>query len=368
MTDNTDPVNIMPYIENAAQITIVCPIDGTTQIGTTVTLGSVTAKNRATPQLLQADLGVSGAISQFVQNTTIGKSSSAWVYKNIAGTVFSLSQPLTTPTLPNGAVSEVDTWANTDTVNLYAPVSVNIVSLTPHFTDVNAAANNYLWVKNCALYDPGATFRALMTTGTPVSLTETIIQRQIFANGWGVGVYSDRCVNCDVFGGIASLQSLNTNNGAVLDAGIWSCPTSNGRLSISSPSMRDDIIFDQSPLLEGAASSSASTGVYIASGQVLAIDGEINGGSSIWWGPGAFLIRGTGRLGYTGTAVAAFKQTGAWTINGAATGNSLCTSAGVGTWNMAITVNPTNIDAACGVAGFGGTVFGRGGAMIVNNF
>src|SRR5208337_2949529 len=57
-------------------------------------LASVTPKNRATPQLLQADLGFAAPIGSIVQNTTGGKASFAIVYKNVSGTIFALSQPL----------------------------------------------------------------------------------------------------------------------------------------------------------------------------------------------------------------------------------------------------------------------------------
>src|SRR5271154_385783 len=112
---DADPVVFTPVIVGVVA-TIQAPPGAAQQIFTG-TLGAVTPKNRATQQLLNADLGFAAPVGTLIQNTTAGKSSYAYVYANVAGTVFALTQPLNPATLPITEVvvpTEIDTWAAGD--------------------------------------------------------------------------------------------------------------------------------------------------------------------------------------------------------------------------------------------------------------
>src|SRR5208282_4499219 len=113
--------------------TIQAPPGAAQQIFTG-TLGAVTPKNRATQQLLNADLGFAAPVGTLIQNTTAGKSSYAYVYANVTGTVFALTQPLNPATLPITEVvvpTEIDTWAAGDSFVAFAPIGVNLAKIAP---------------------------------------------------------------------------------------------------------------------------------------------------------------------------------------------------------------------------------------------
>lgn len=125
-TDNTDPIYSCGANEKGGSLVIK---GGTpTVITSGVVLAGVTAKNRTlgANSPLIATLGATAAVGQMVINTTAGKSSRAWVVRSLGANSFELSQPLAPASLatPSAAPAEVDTWANTDTVNLVAPIQV----------------------------------------------------------------------------------------------------------------------------------------------------------------------------------------------------------------------------------------------------
>lgn len=127
----SDPVVCLPVISgigsgNGVVVTLQGVL-GAAQTLHTGALAGVVAKNRPAKQLLEADLGFAAPIGSLVQNTTAGKSSYAWVYQNVAGTVFSLTEPMAPTVLPFNAVfTPVDTWANGDTFTVFSPVTSGV--------------------------------------------------------------------------------------------------------------------------------------------------------------------------------------------------------------------------------------------------
>jgi hypothetical protein len=252
---------------------------------------------------------------------------------------------------------------------------VNLVEVVPHYASTNddggagITNNNNLWVHDCAIFDPGGTFRNVVTVGTPVSVGEVLIQREIYPISWGAGIHSEVARNSVMLGGVSSAQATDSNNGVAWFGGRLTSPSSNGRVALVSWIFEGDVIVDTFPLIFGNNSIFAvsGSGLYIASGDSIFLDGYMSSNAAPIWGPGGITLRGTAKWAYTGTAVADFKQTGAWSLNGSASGSSFCAGTPA-VWTQAIAITPTAIDAACSATGFGGTVFGRGGAVVANNF
>lgn len=357
--DNTDPIYFTPFAENDATPQIVCSL---TQVASG-TLGSVTAKNRATPQILQADIGASGAIHQLLIDTTAG--GRAWVYKNVAGTIFALSQPLAPaaapPTLPNG--TEVDTFTNGDAFTLNTPVTIDLQLFAPT-NGQYVTANNMGYVTNCttrqAATSRGATFvnSAVRFVESRLSQAAMFVYSQPSANDNG------GCFNCDANSGISGgiVTGMTTGSGTgqlVMSAGIVSN-------LIGAMQVAQDTIVQFAYTATTPGVNSTLGNVCIDTGANLNVSGSqlfvLSG--SILWGAGNIKTLGVGHITYTaGQGTATFINTGTRTIDGSATACSH-TGAAPDVINCGINITGANLDAAAGAAGFGGNAFMPGGSGI----
>jgi hypothetical protein len=367
-TDNTDPVYFKPYLENAATVIIT----GTLTQVASVTLGSVTAKTRATPQLLQANLGASGAIDQLLINTTRA-SSRAWVYKLVSGTTFSISQPLAVQTPPlNYATgigsAENNAWANGDTVTLNTLSAVNLADVEPILTDLAPSFTRQLYITSLKVFDPSS--NDFLTVNQNVKLFDVLSAR-------GLGVFS--AANTFTASGAYNVD-LKSNfvkpacgGPFAFVGGIASGSTTEGCTFV----FDGDTILNTSPVVTGLDNTTPTffNLAFIESGKVLgpqggvvAVASEFVTGGPIIWGPGAVRVSANAHLRYpagANQAVAVFIHTGAFQVNGATTACSH-TSAAPDVVNCGITVSAANLDAAAGAAGFGGNAFLPGGASISN--
>lgn len=365
--DNTDPVIWTPYIGNGATVSI----QGTATVVTAgVVLAGVVAKNRATPQLLNATLGATAALDQMVVNTTAGKSSRAFVYKLVAGTTFSLSQPLVPAAIPAASIfpAELDTWANGDTVNLVTLSRVNICQVAPVMLDLNGGSSNLAYLYNLTIFDPAGVGLDAVYLGQNVRVVECLSQRNITWIGNNGDLQNEALLNVD------NLGQLDGGKGGPSTIGVVAGIT---RAAISSdgPGLffdGDTILNVSGPdlLIAGAFLSlvfldSTGSGV-IPSGQTTVFTGGY--GAAKIWGPGVFGPQGPGRVNYpagAGAAVATFLNTGGLQINGQANAHSVISGA-PDVLNGGISITPAHLDAAAGAAGFGGTAFIPGGASISN--
>lgn len=124
-TGGADPVIATPICVGTTLV-LTAPLPTAVHTGT---LSGVIAKNQSMGQILTADLGFAATPGMLIKNTTIGKTSFAWVWQNVSGTTFKISQPLapnTPPIAESPPPTEVDTWANGDTFSAYTLISVNI--------------------------------------------------------------------------------------------------------------------------------------------------------------------------------------------------------------------------------------------------
>ena len=353
-TDNTDPVYFYPSIENGAVVSIQGSLGAAQQVATG-TLSGVVAKNRSTPQLLNATLTAGLAAGQLIVNST--HSSRAWLFSLVSGTTWNISQPLVPITVPITVTgTEVDTWTNGDTYTVYNPVQVNIAGLGGVLADWNGSNSNPLTIYQLSVFPPVAA-DPLIITSSLVWFNECQINRILGLTAVG-NPLQQQFMNCD-FGAVNfHLESGPTQQGVIIAAG------QNRGLSFNASNVAfqlDFILGSTNIQIYGPIVS--CTTFYIASGKTLQLDGHMN--FNVLWGPGSINVRGTSRLNYTAPALTSFLLTGSVTINSSTTAYSVGSGTGA-TLNGGITITPSNLDAPQGPSGFGGTAFIPGGGSITN--
>lgn len=225
-TDGTDPV--IMNLRSAGGGRVVHTSTGPTTVTAGVILAGVTAKNRAagTNSPLIANLGATGAVGQMVINTTAGKSSRAFVMKDLGGHSFVLSQPMapqTASSLPTPP-TEVDTWANGDTVTLAAPIRVNFVELSAVIIDANNPTfNNSLTIFNVNGFDPLGPGNNAVYISQNVWFIESLQEKFWSPSGGQIGLYFQGIYsNCVLQGGGAAIGAYLCTfyGGGFIDSGV----------------------------------------------------------------------------------------------------------------------------------------------------
>lgn len=360
--DNTDPVYFTPYVENDSLVQII----GTLTQVASVSLASVTAKNRNAPQLLQADLGASGAADQFLINTTTG--GRAWVYKVVAGTVFAISQPMAAVTPPFSATgTEDNAWANTNTVTLNTPTTVDLQAVAPR-DGQNATSNKLVYILNVKTISLGG-FGSFYTNGGVRAVECSFYAPVLLAEPLTPVVFKAGMFNSETRTGV-STEPVTGPSAFQITAGI----TSN---LIGAIAIDQDLILTQNASYTafgtGVNNNNTNIGLfYLETGASLIANsarvfiGNAGGGAPVIWGPGTVKVIGSSHLTYPtgGVATTTFLQTGGLQINALTTA---CSSSGANNPDViscGIILNPTNLDAAQGLTGFGGNAFVMGGGSI----
>lgn len=384
-TDDTDPVVFTPVMTSCLAI-----LQG--QLGAAQLLGSgvlaaVVSKNRATAQILTADLGAAFPVGSLIENTTGGKSSFAWVYKNTVGTTYEISQPITPATPPFGAsaasaLAEVDTWANGDTFSVYAPTSVNIVNvdttIAEYFpgpsSDFPASLELYhmtLWSSNGA--GDSDTFIGSDVTILECAATAALIDRSAadeeftyFINcfiGQGATSSASNSSYIEVYGGaligpfLTVFVSWSLGFDIIIQPGTGS--VGNVQLVCSAPNLFGGSLEASYPFLGTVCLDGGVTSLY--GDWNLSFPSDI---ATIIWGSGTLDLEGRSRVYYTSPAASTFliptikinSQTTAFAFNPA-----------TGLWTTAIAITAANLDTAITSGGFGGSAINPiGGATLTN--
>lgn len=360
-TDLTDPVLFAPFMLQGAVPTLQGVATAPVASGI---LGGVVARNKATATLLQANVGAVGtAVGVQVVNTTAGKSSKAWLYKNVAGNVWSLTQPLTPAAPPISFTpipTEVNTWANGDTFDLHVPVAVNVGYLNPQLIDVNGGFTNNFQLYQLTTFQSG--FGSTIF-GANITTSECNMQRLVDIGGAASELASCfiNCFNVQISG--TASQAVFQNNPFPL-------------LRVYGGTVKGTNfagLLDLDVILGGALFT--FLGGQIGSIFLDAITMQINALTDFQsatiatiWGSGNIDVAGTARLAYkagAGAAAAQFLLTGTIQLNTLTTGYSLNSGAGAA-WNGGIAITPTTLDTAQDAANFGGRAINPGGASIVN--
>lgn len=356
---NTDPVYTRLAEEAGAFVQFTGPLGSAQQTGTGAISG-VTAKNRATPQLLQATMPAGCAVGNFVVNAT--HASRAWVFKNVSGSTFALTQPLTAVALPQtyNASTEVNTWANTDSVTCYAPVMVDLVDVEPLIVDWNGGFDNKLAIYNVTALSP--TIDSTLQVNSSVDFAEASSQRWIFLNASALPasfVSTPVWVNADLVPGAGGgLPMLDTNNlQTFVNGGAIGSPTASGGFA---GNRLVGAAFDNDTILsaEGAAGLAlgscqfgttyldSTTNPFTITG--ISLMQSLGGfGATVLWGPGT--LNNAAQFAYptgAGNAAASLKVSLL-----SKSQNKVClvapgAASGFGTCNL--TLSPAQLDTSLG--------------------
>lgn len=376
-TDNTDPVILRPYLTNFTVFTIQGQLPTAAQSGSLV---NTISKNRATPQLLQADLGAGGVVGQMIVNTTGGKLSRAFLYKNTAGVTWQFTQPIAPSTVPPVTITPVDTWADGDTFSVFNLPAVNIVDLEPILVDAPAAnSNNMLQVYQLTVFDPQGTGRDIITTNGYVTFTECTVNRRNYVKPLltGGNTNGNGFINVMSRGGIGggpSLQVLGfgarvlTGGPKVLAGAILFT------MQLASARLDNDVIIDVG-ISVGYGGGNIGA-VFIQTGTIFSVFGPTDMRNAVgaspgkfMWGGGVLDVIGSARLVYpsgAGAAQAAWPSAGfTMRMNGGTTAASLAGGAAA-VWSTGITVTPLALDTAQDATNFGGLAINPGGSSIAN--
>ena len=365
----TDPVYWKPSLENGANGEILCTLT-TAWTGGVGTFTINAAKNRSTPQLLEATVPAGGAVGQLLINTA--RASHALIYKNVAGNEWLVSQPLTNLAIPFGmfSVTEVNSWATNDVVTGNTLASVNLVDLEPIVIDSNGGGTytNGLFVSQCAGSDPPANDDTMIVNQN-VTFVDDVLGRLTFVQP----LTSINSVFTGVgFSNVSTVGALVVPPSGVSFSSIFLGGFVNGVGLFGSYYIDGDAILASNTTI-GAPSilsqvyiETAKT-ISITTGAGAAIIGNGLGGPFMW-GPGAIALKGTGRINYPGgatVAVADFLQTGGFSgINGQTKTCVAVPSAGTEFATCNVALSPTTLDANLG-ATIGCLAVG-GGASVCN--
>jgi len=298
-----------------------------------------------------------------VVNTTPGKESLAWTYQNVAGSTFTLTQPLTRTTVPLGIPAFVDSWSDGDSFDVYAPDAIELAQFTPTFSD--AAGRAYVQQLTLESSQPGSSFY----WGNGVALQECRIDRRTatFQGGLTRSSYSVNSIYTDTFG----INGGSRSNGrAILVLGVPSQRFLGGFGSVSA----EGVVLDANFILTPTGGSSASASGCVLGTVFLATSAIIEGvtvlalffadGPRIW-GPGQFGIENGRTILTGGSAVATFLNTAVPPIllGGLPVGFT-ATRANPSVINGNVPITPATIDANADPAGVG--MFVPGGGSISN--
>jgi hypothetical protein len=362
-TTNADPVYFSPSEENGAQFLVQGVLTSAQQVCST-TLSAVTAKNRATPQLLKATFTscAGAAVNQLVVNTT--HPSRAWTYA-ASGGGWLMSQPMTpaNPTAGFSTPTEVDTWASTDAVVVYNPVQVNIVYAGGQLIDYNGSYANQPSIYQLTMYDPGGIDNDNLIVNGSLVTYECQIQRFVDLNFTIDDEYA-AFQNTDNIGGLASGASTF---GAVED---WAGILAGGQ---------ENILGDLEPAADIILGSSVEVAsaiygaLYLDTSVVFHTDVEARSTTSgsvtspIVWGPGTFNAWMSSMVTYpsgAGKGAATFVNTGGLQIDSQSLACKGQPGAGGITIACNLSLNAALLDTNAGATS--GCTFVAGGAAFCN--
>lgn len=346
-----DPVIFTPIM--VASVAILEGQLGPAQLVHSGILGGVVAKNRATAQLLEANLGFAATRDMIVKNTTPGKTSLAWVY--LTGAVQTLTQPLTPAPMPfdfSSVVTEVDTWANGDSFEVYEPIRIDLVSCNPTVVELPASFADPVQIYHLVGFSPDGTpgdsdFRMGLNVSIIESAFDSVVQYPTPCDDEGAFV-----VNA-FFG--ASVQCNTIGYAVVMMGGaIVASPFASIFLSWSP---QFDAIVDNLALSAAIIGLNNATVLLVEN---LYIAGLIHAGGGqffrgIVWGPGQLDGLGSARLGYTAPAVTRFQNTGGLTLNGQTQAHTISAA---GVWSALINITAANLDDAAQLNGIAVNVGG----------
>jgi hypothetical protein len=358
-TSTTDLIYLYPAIEQGAYLSFFGPLGAAQQVCTgaiTVTASKVRTKGASSLLTVTLPVGCSSAAAnETVVNTS--HPSVAYLNTNTSGTTWTMSQPLARVSVPWSGTDppEVDTWATSDTVTVYAPVLSPIVAVGDVVqlagTPISGVYVSDVRVKHAST--------SVFQVGPNVTINEVRSSSYIYLN-----------VN----------QVTNTFISSVGENGVQSAAWSD---SVGPPTWKGGILQNNSQnqfgvALEGGViwkgfgydANAQINEVYVSSGATLVASGISFGGTypgqatNFIWGPGTFVVNQGSSFFLNHTTAAPCLLVSTTQLNFFSTGCSTSNVSGSVT-NCNITVDGAHIDAAFGTAGGGGMLWTPSGANFV---
>lgn len=359
--DGSDPFVLVPFLGLGGS----CVVQGDTPTVVTagVTLSGTTAKNRAagSNSPLITNLGATAAVGQMVQNRTVGKNSRAFVQKALGGNSFEITQPCTPLAIPGSVgLTEVDTWADGDTVDLLAPIAIDVAYFDVVTLD-DSGSNATGYVYQCTVQASPTIANAFTKLGDVRVVEATALRRGQYI-GRGVGLTAASAQWQKGFfaqaGGTISMQAgsvvTGLGNNAFFGTGTqFSLGTDfmcGSRFTAQFGGLTLGTVFIE----DGNAKTIACTGTKVAEISGTVIYGTAGSNIGID-GASVFSLNGNTAVGSL-TAPALVSP--GMQLNGASTG-STHTNATPDVLTSGVATTPTNIDAATG-----SVMFNLGGASI----
>lgn len=347
-TGPEDPVFFTPTQKSQTFTRAEGTIDAHNLLGSGV-IANHTARNRATGQLEQVDIGaIAGAVSgTLIVNTQAGKSSRAMLYQNVGGTVWSISQPLTIQdNWPNaGNPVPVNTWANGDTFQLFNLDMVDIINFRPVVAEFdNTNANEFTILNLLGIQNPVNTLIGPCYLGDTLGMLYCTSQRRIVLP---ISAYARNALFYGVAmtGGIAGgpLQTpWAMANGPWLQAGFV---TGSTQLIGAVVDLDTILKFANTRMLGGVLSAAcidAGATLFVAE-ETMVTDWGGGAAGPFVWGTGTVDTK-QGSLVIQGTTAVASLLASTLKLNGATTGFS-ATKANPSVIVGNVNVTPANVDA-----------------------
>jgi hypothetical protein len=359
-TGNTDPSLFTPTLLNGATFTETAPLPTASFTGS---LLSVTAKS-GNGALQSTFTPTTGAIVAGMKLVNSSRANTvAFVQRSLGGGNFQITQPAN-PYAGGGATpgfTENNAWANGDTITGYVLPNVDFGRVGGINVD-RFGAGHIVW--NLTMFDPagsGVTVVQIDSASLPY-ITECSIQKSVIVTGQEI-------INTNILGCDFKHAALSASWTTILGGGQR---TTTASWFLFSSILGGDLICQGTVNFSGGSSNSINTGNGLMLDQAGNTLNVISGDTVTIVSPRTIYGAGKinvqqGALNYSGqTATQALPLTGGLQLNGVATGYSMATSGGNTTIHGGIALNVTNIDAAAGATGFGGTATNLAGASITN--
>ncbi|MFI5301159.1 MAG: hypothetical protein ACHREM_24000 [Polyangiales bacterium] len=356
-TTSADAVYFSPLIENGSTVLLTGALGAGQQVGAACTLSAVTAKNRATPQLLTATgagVGCTFATGQLVRNNT--HTSYAWTWAAVAGNSWNFTQPIAPMLVPTTTFSpaEVDTWTIGDSITIFNPVQAYIVSLNPTNVD-NGGTEAALYLTHLATFTVnGAGADDNLELGAGSIIFEEAAMLRAVSGLWQEAAVSSAAFNTN-FQNWLDVNVTWPNVYSVIGGQVNAFFSQSGGMQFDG-----DVYLGQTG--GGSFAFRVNGGLagcfYINAGTTLTMEGALvettstyNSNVAVVWGPGAIDLAGTTRWQYpsgAGQGATLFKLTGGLQINSQTKGCIAQPGAGtIGACNTAAATG-ANLDTANG--------------------
>ena len=367
----TDYIHWRPVITNTGAAIIA----GTDTTVATVSLGSVVPKNRSAvgaypTGALTANLG--GLAAQGLRLVNNTHPSVAWI-DSVSGSVSTITQPMSENVGAWTVPTEVDAWANGDSVTIASPVKAYVSSFDPTpATSGSFGADDFVggFIGDIWVLDPTTTsFPSNVTFGHLVMVSEVRADPYVLVTGPTEAVISTTHVNCffpyggALFGSSLIGGSLNVSR---LYGNCMVRAVGRGHHNPRQHQRRKRI--------SAGTTVNEMGDVFFANSEV-----EILGDTdfdAIYYGVGLY---GTYTLGFDSSAGGRYTPPAASTFlgsavsgglltfgqsPGAAFANAYDTSVTPAQWYPARAITPALLDTAISSGGFSGRAYGDTGAVL----